>query len=111
MKPQRPASFNGKKKRLQNFFSQLDIYAQLAGQHWTKKDRVLQATMLLTGAAANWVQPYLHAAKGNQEFPMLTNYTLLLRAHSARLCWVAIGWHGVGCRLWNTGQGLEMDCV
>ena len=30
---------------------------------------------------------------------------------SARLCWIAIGWHGVGCRLWDTGQGLEMDCV
>ena len=30
---------------------------------------------------------------------------------SARLCWVAIGWHGVGRRLWDTGQGLKMDCV
>ena len=30
---------------------------------------------------------------------------------SAKLCWVAIGWHGVGRRLWDTGQGLEMDCV
>ena len=30
---------------------------------------------------------------------------------SARLCWIAIGWHGVGRRLWDTGQGLEMDCV
>ena len=33
MKPQRSASFNGKKKELQNFFSQLDVYAQLAKQH------------------------------------------------------------------------------
>ena len=61
MKPPRLASFNGKKKGLQNFLLQLDVYAQLAGQHWTKKDRVLHATMLLTGAAANWVQPYLRA--------------------------------------------------
>ena len=30
---------------------------------------------------------------------------------SARLCWVAIGWHGVGCRLWDTRQGLKMNCV
>ena len=30
---------------------------------------------------------------------------------SARLCWIVIGWHGVGCRLWDTGQGLKMDCV
>ena len=62
MKPQRPASFNGKKKGLHNFLLQLDMYAQLAGQHWTEKDRVLHATMLLTGAAANWIQPYLRAA-------------------------------------------------
>ena len=76
MKPPRLASFNGKRKGLQNFFLQLDIYAQLAGQHWTEKDRVLHATMLLTRAAANWVQPYLCAAQGNQEVPMLANYML-----------------------------------
>ena len=28
---------------------------------------------------------------------------------SARLCWIAIGWHGVGHKLWDTGQGLKMD--
>ena len=77
MKLPRPASFNGKEKELQNFFSQLDVYAQLAEQHWTEKDKVLHDTMLLTGAAANWVQPYLRAAQGNQEVPMLANYTLL----------------------------------
>ena len=33
MKPQRPASFNSKKKRLQNFLLYLDVYAQLAKQH------------------------------------------------------------------------------
>ena len=76
MKPQRPASFNSKRKRLQNFLSQLDVYRQLASQLWTKKDRVLHATLLLTGSAANWVQPYLRAAQGNQEVSMLTNYTL-----------------------------------
>ena len=27
MNPSRPASFNGEKKRLQNFFSQLDVYS------------------------------------------------------------------------------------
>ena len=32
--------------------------------------------MLLTGAAANWVQPYLRPPRGNQEVPMLANYTL-----------------------------------
>ena len=32
--------------------------------------------MLLTGAAANLVQPYLRAAQGNQKVPILTNYTL-----------------------------------
>ena len=26
---------------------------------------------------------------------------------SARLCWIAIGWHRVGRRLWDTGQGLK----
>ena len=30
---------------------------------------------------------------------------------SARLCGIAIGWHGVDRRLWNTRQGLEKDCV
>ena len=32
--------------------------------------------MLLTRAAANWIQPYLRAAQGNQEVLMLTNYAL-----------------------------------
>ena len=78
MKLPRPASFNGKRKKLQNFLSQLDVYALLAGQHWTEKDKVLHATMLLTGAAANWVQPYLCAAQRNQEVPMLVNYMLFM---------------------------------
>ena len=30
---------------------------------------------------------------------------------SVKLCWIAIGWHRVGCRLWDTGQGPKMDCV
>ena len=55
MKSPRPASFNDKKKGLQNFFLQLDVYAQLAGQHWMEKDKVLHATMLLMKAATNWV--------------------------------------------------------
>ena len=33
MKPPRPANFNGKKNRLQNFLLQLNVYAQLARQH------------------------------------------------------------------------------
>ena len=37
---------------------------------------MLHATMLLTGAAANWVQPYLRATQGNQEVLILANYTL-----------------------------------
>ena len=28
---------------------------------------------------------------------------------SARLYWVAIGWHRVGRKLWDTGQGLKLD--
>ena len=28
---------------------------------------------------------------------------------SARLCWIAIGWHRVGCRLWDTGQGAQNE--
>ena len=76
MKLPRPTSFNGKKKGLHNFLLQLDVYAQLAGQHWTEKDRVLHAIMLLTRAAANFVQPYLHAAQENQVVLMLTNYSL-----------------------------------
>ena len=43
-----------------------------------------------------------------------TNFRTVVTCYgltSARLCWIAIGWHGVGCRLWNTGQGLKMDCV
>ena len=76
MKPPRLASFTVKRKKLQNFLSQLNVYAQLAGQHWTKKNRVLHATMLLTRAAANWIQPYLHAAQRNQEVSILTNYIL-----------------------------------
>ena len=78
MKLPRPASLNGKWKGLQNFLLQLDVYAQLAGQHWTKKDKVLHTTMLLTRAAANWVQPYLRATQENQEVPMLVNYTLFM---------------------------------
>ena len=76
MKPPRPTSFNSERKGLQNFFSQLDVYAQLAGQHWTEKDRILHVTMLLMGGAANWVQPYLSAAQKSQDVPMLTNYGL-----------------------------------
>ena len=34
--------------------------------------------MLFTGAAANWVQPYLCATQENQEVLMLTNYTLFM---------------------------------
>ena len=78
MKSQKPASFNGKRKGLQNLFLQLDVYAQHAGQHWTKKDRVLHAIMLLTGATANWIWQYLCAAQGNQEVPMLKNYALFM---------------------------------
>ena len=76
MTPPRPAYFNGKIKGLQNFLSQLDVYAKLAGQHWTEKNRVLHATMLLTRAAANWIQPYLRTAQDNQDVPMLANYGL-----------------------------------
>ena len=32
--------------------------------------------MLLMRAAANWVQPYLHAARRNQEVLILANYAL-----------------------------------
>ena len=82
MKPPRPASFNGKRKKLQNFFLQLNVYAQLAGQQWTEKDRVLHATILLTGAAANWVQPYLHAAQENQEVLFTAKLTRVFRVYN-----------------------------
>ena len=34
--------------------------------------------MLLTGAAANWIQPYLCAAWDNQDIPILANYALFM---------------------------------
>ena len=37
---------------------------------------MLHAIMLLTGAAANWIQLYLRAAQRNKEVSMLTNYAL-----------------------------------
>ena len=76
MKPPRPANFNGKKKGLQNFLLQLDVYALLARQHWTEKGRVLHAMMFFTKAATNWIQSYLCTAWDNQDVLMLANYSL-----------------------------------
>ena len=76
MKPSRPAYFNDKRKGLQNFLLQLNVYAQLSGQHWTKKNRVLHVTILLTGAATYWIQLYLRMTWDNQDILMLANYGL-----------------------------------
>ena len=41
-----------------------------------------------------WGSAHLYTAEFQQ---------ICYRLTSARLCWVAISWHGVGCRLWDTG--------
>ena len=43
-----------------------------------EKDRVLHATILFTGAATNWIQPYLCAAQENQNVTMLANHGLFM---------------------------------
>ena len=64
---------------------------------------------MVVGAFLSLQALNLHTQQENLGKPVKKN--ICYRLTSARLLWVAIGWHGVGRRLWDTGQGLKMDCV
>lgn len=61
-----PDTFNGTRKDLLAFISQLDIYTTVrAADFPTESDKLLFATSFLRGKAFNWIQPQLAIFKRN----------------------------------------------